>query len=351
MKFHSINSFAILTSGILLLSACSSETKQEEETVFAPLVSLEKAQIKSFEHRITVQGNVETEKDVLLNAEMGGLVVQVHVKAGERVNAGQQLVTLDGAMLSSSAEELKTQLEYAEYMLQKQEELKKRGVGSEFDYKTAQNQVNALKTKLNSLNVQRGKMIIRAPFSGVIDEVYAKSGQMAGPQAPLMRLVNNEKVDITATISEKHLAKVGVGTPINVSFPNFKDTTLQLKITSVGNYIEPTNRTFRIVSSVPQNKLLLPNMLAKVEITDLSVDQALVIPSKSVLRGLDNTEFVFIAQQQGDNLYNLKKVRVKVIERHDGEAMIEKNGLIKEDVLIVTEGARGITEKDIVRTK
>jgi membrane fusion protein (multidrug efflux system) len=349
MTFIKQNYWILLLSGITLLGCADTKTTEEAQ-ILSPLVKLETAQVKTFVHKISVQGNVETEKDVLLNAEMGGLVIQVHVRSGDKVTAGQTLVTLDGAMLSSSAEELKTQLEYAEYMLQKQEELKKRGVGSEFDYKTALNQVNALKTKLNSLNVQRGKMAIRAPFSGVIDEVYAKSGQMAGPQAPLMRLVNNTKVDITASISEKHLAKVSIGTPILVSFPNFQDTSMQLKITSVGNYIEPTNRTFRIVSTINNNKLLLPNMLAKVEITDVAAENALVIPSKSIIRGQDNQEYVFVARAKGKE-YELKKINVNVLERYEGEAMIEQVPEIQKGTLIVVEGARGITEKDIVRTK
>jgi membrane fusion protein (multidrug efflux system) len=349
MKSFKQNYWFVLLS-FSMLSSCGEKTTNAEAEVLSPLVKLETATVKTFVHKINVQGNVETEKDVLLNAEMGGLVVQVHVRSGDKVTAGQTLVTLDGAMLSSSAEELKTQLEYAEYMLQKQEELKKRGVGSEFDYKTALNQVNALKTKLNSLNVQRGKMAIRAPFSGVIDEVFAKSGQMAGPQAPLMRLVNNEKVDITTSISEKHLSKVGIGTQILVTFPNFKDTTLQLKVTSVGNYIEPTNRTFRVVSTLHNNKLLLPNMLAKIEITDISAENALVIPSKSIIRGQDNQEYVFVAHSKGSE-FELKKVNVTVIERYEGEAMIEKLPQIQKGTLIVVEGARGITEKDIVRTK
>ena len=345
----------IITGTILLsliqLTACKPEEKKVAEQTYIPLVKLETANIKEFTHKISVQGNVETEKDVLLNAEMGGLVTNVLVKSGDKVSAGQVLVTLDGAMLSSSAEELRTQLEYAEYVLQKQEELKKRGVGSEFEYKGALNQVNALKTKLNSLNVQRGKMQIKAPFSGVIDVVYAKSGQMAGPQAPLMRLVNNQKVDITASISEKHLSKVKVGTPIAVSFPNFRDTTVILKISNVGNYIEPTNRTFRIISTIENNKIFLPNMLAKVEITDLTVKDGLVIPSKSILRGQDDREYIFIASEKGKNEYSLKKVYVQIIERYEGEALITKNGSINDRTLVVVEGARGITESDIVRNK
>lgn len=350
MRSTTIFSSSFLFTLILLGSCTPEETNAPEET-FLPLVKLESAKIKSFEHKISVQGNVETEKDVLLNAEMGGLVTAVHVKSGERVTSGQVLVTLDASMLSSSAEEIKTQMEYAQYMLDKQEELKRRGVGSDFDYKTALNQVNALKSKMNSLNVQRGKMQIKAPFSGVIDMVYAKQGQMTGPQAPLVRLVNNQTVDITASISEKHLSKVKIGTDIQVTFPNFIDTTVNLKITNVGNYIEPTNRTFRIISTINNNKTLLPNMLARVNITDLKVENGLVIPSKSIMKAQDNSEFIFVVSSKGNNEFTVKKVTVKVIDRYQGEALIEENSLIKDSTQIVVEGGRGITDKDIVRSK
>lgn len=348
------NILFILSSAIISISlySCSStETETTEEKTYLPLVKLEDAHIKNFIHKIEVQGNVETDKDVLLNAEMGGLITQMNVKAGDKVSAGQVLAVLDGAILSSNAEEIKTQLEYAEYMLAKQEELNKRGVGSEFDYKTALNQVNSLKSRLNSLNVQRGKMMIKAPFAGTVDKIYGKVGQMAGPQAPLVRLVNNSQVDITTEISEKHFSKIKIGTEMNVHFPNFNDTSITLNVTHIGNYIEPTNRTFRVMSTVKNNKDLLPNMLAKISITDLDVAKATVIPSRAIMKSQENKDFVYVATEKSGTEYTVKKVYVKVMERYNGEAMISANSKIKEGSKIVVEGAKGITEKDIVRSK
>jgi RND family efflux transporter MFP subunit len=317
-----------------------------------PLVTLADVQTKTFVHKITVQGNVETDEDVLLNAEMGGTIMQVMVKEGQRVSQGQVLVTLDASILSSNMQELETQLQYAQYMLEKQEELKKRGVGSEFDYKTAKNQVDGLKSKMKSMGTQRGKSTIKAPFSGVIDKIYAKNGQLAGPQAPLMRLVNNKEVNFTADISEKHLRNIEVGTPLTVRFPNFKDTAVVTSITSVGNYIDPTNRTFRILSNLKNNKIFLPNMLAELEITDITAPNATVVPSKAVLKAQDNSDYVFVAKKDAKGNYTLSKVAVKVIEKFNGEAMIQLvNGTLNTGEKVVVDGARGITEQDIVRTK
>lgn len=332
--------------------ACSSEEKKTiAETSFLPLVEIETADVKPFKHTINAQGNVETDQDILLTAEMGGLITKVNVKSGDRVAAGQTLVLLDAALINSGAQEIETQLEYAEYMLKKQEELKSKGVGSEFDYETARNAVKSLRAKLNSLNTQRGKSAIKAPFSGIIDVVYAKQGQMAGPQSPLLRLVNNSNVEITASISEKHLSKIKVGTLIEVSFPNFNNTILNLKVNTVGNFIEPTNRTFRIAAKVSGNKELLPNMLAELRITDFTVENGLVIPAKSILKSQDNSDYVWVALPSSKGNFKVQKIAVELIENQDGEALIKDNAAIMNGTKIIVEGARGITEKDQVRIK
>lgn len=332
--------------------ACSSEEKKTiSETSFLPLVEIETADVKAFKHTINAQGNVETAQDILLTAEMGGLITKVKVKSGDRVAAGQTLVVLDAALINSGVQEIETQLEYAEYMLKKQEELKSKGLGSEFDYETARNAVKSLRAKLNSLNTQRGKSAIKAPFSGIIDVVYAKQGQMAGPQSPLLRLVNNSNVEITASISEKHLSKIKVGTLIEVSFPNFNNTILNLKVNTVGNFIEPTNRTFRIAAKVSGNKELLPNMLAELRITDFTVENGLVIPAKSILKSQDNSDYVWVALPSSKGNFKVQKIAVELIENQDGEALIKNNLAIKNGTKIIVEGARGITEKDQVRIK
>lgn len=336
---------------LTIVSCGSKKDKSSDEKLFLPLVEITSAEIKNFEHSIITQGNVETSQDILLTAEMGGLITKVNVKSGDRVLAGQTLVLLDAALVNSGAQEIETQLEYAEYMLKKQEELNAKGVGSEFDYETARNGVKSLRSRLNSLNTQRGKSAIKAPFSGIIDVVYAKQGQMAGPQSPLLRLVNNSNVEITASISEKHLSKIKVGTLIEVSFPNFNNTILNLKVNTVGNFIEPTNRTFRIAAKVSGNKELLPNMLAELRITDFTVENGLVIPAKSILKSQDNSDYVWVALPSSKGNFKVQKIAVELIENQDGEALIKDNSAIKKGTKIIVEGARGITEKDQVRIK
>lgn len=314
-----------------------------------PLVGLGKAVNQSFQHKISVQGSVETDKDVMLNAEMSGVIQKIHVKEGQLVKSGQVLATIDAEILNSNINELQSQLEFAEYSLGKQEELRKKNLGTEFEYKQVMNQVNALKAQLETLTKQRNKSVVRAPFDGVIDQIFPKEGEITSPQQPLLRIVNNKEVRITADISERHYRTVGPGSKVKVFIPTLLDT-FQLEITNVGNYIHPTNRTFRVRADIPNNERMLPNMLAQLIITDLTIDSALVVPATSIMKSQLNEDYLFVAVKESGK-YLLKKVTVEVLSKHDGfAAILPLDGVVKDGALVVTEGGRGVSDKEIVRT-
>lgn len=347
-----VKTVAIFLVG-LFLASCSSNSEKKNEAAKAevlPLVKAEEAKIERFVHEIRVQGSVETEKNTVIGAELGGTITDIRVKEGDHVKAGQVLVVIDASMLNANAEEIRTQLEYAQYMLKKQEELNGRGVGTEFDLETAKNQVKALESKLNSLAVQQGKSTIKAPFDGVIDRVFATKGQIAGPQSPIIRLVNNEEVDVVTSVSERYISSVKEGGTIQVSFPNYDERELTLKISSVGNYIEPTNRTFRIRANVKNNDWLLPNMMAVVKVADQIEENGLVIPSTSILKNGKNEDYVYVINTKDKS--NVAVIKpVKVIAKYESKALIEKGENIKPGDLIVTDGARGIENNDKVQIK
>ena len=349
-----MNKISTLSLILLIIFSCSEEVKENEEGKkenLIPLVVATEAQNKSFAHKIKVQGNVATNKDILLNSEMSGLITQMHVTSGNTVKKGQLILSMDESIINANISELKSQLEYANYMLDKQVDLFEKELGTELDKKTAENQVNSLEAKLKTLEVQKSKMNVIAPFSGIVDEVYAKTGQLVAPQMPILRLVNNTQVEIIASVSEKHFKNIKKGTELNVSFPNYDLESMNLKVKSVGNFIEPTNRTFTIRTEVNNNTSLMPNMLVEVEITDLKIDSGLVIPSKSILKNQNNNDYVWILKKSKKETYTVEQIFINTITSYNGEALIEENKSINAGTLIIESGARGITKKDIVRIK
>lgn len=347
--------------GVLLFSlfSCGSDgkntTTKEDKTLknntILPLVLTSKAKKKSFIHKISIQGSIESTQDILINTEMSGIINEVNVASGDRVKAGQVLVSMDAALINANIQELLSQLEFARYTRDKQVALFEQELGSEFDKKSAENQVSSLESKLNTLNIQQSKMIVKAPFDGTIDQVYAKKGQLAAPQMPLMRLVNTEQTEVVASVSEKHFSSIRKGTDLKINFPNYDLDPIQSVVSSVGSFIEPTNRTFTIRAKTTNKVGLMPNMLAELEIIDFQVDSGLVVPSKSIMKNAKNEDYLWTLKPAKNGSYSVKQVFIKMQKAYQGEALIEENDEITEGNLIIEGGARGITKKDLVRIK
>lgn len=313
------------------------------------LVTVDTATVTTFIHQIEVQGTIDAESDVLLNAESGGLIRVVNVKNGQRVSKGQVLVQIDASMIAASINEVKTALDFAQYNYDKQKQLSEQGLGTEFQLQQAKSQVDNLKSQMNSLNTQQGKFVITAPFSGVVDQVYAKVGAMAGPQSPILRLVDNREVKVLADVSERLYGRLALGMAVNVQVPSLNDTTIPLSINQIGNYIHPTNRTFRVQATLKNNKLLLPNMLTKMLITDYVNENALVVPAEAVLIDRVGNNYVFVVHKDG-NFLRAKRVNVVIRESFNGVSEIEPNDMeIKSGTRVVVKGARGLSDNDFLK--
>jgi multidrug efflux pump subunit AcrA (membrane-fusion protein) len=78
----------------------------------------------------------------------------------------------------------------------------------------------------------------------------------------------------------------------------------------------------------------------------------LVISSSAIIKDPENNDFIYVATKKKGNNYSIRKVIVQVIEKFDGEAYVKVlEGKLKAGDLVVTEGAKGITEKDVVGIK
>ncbi len=315
-----------------------------------PIVSASKVKVENFVHEVEIPGAVETDQNALINAESSGVIKKIHIREGDRVSKGQTLITIDSEILASTMEELEASLELAEYMFEKQQALKDQGVGIEIEYEQAKNQKLSLEKKIKTLKSQKGKTIVRAPFSGIVDDIMVNEGEMAAPQIPLLRIVNNSNVTINATLSENLLAKVNVGTPVEMSFPSLGDTSMVSVVSNKGNYIDPTNRTFRIQIEIKNNKLLLPNQFVELKVVDFTREDAVVIDAESVLQDTENNNYVYrlvpSKSQKDGGAYDVEKIFIKVVKKYQGVACIE--GDVQGGDLLVVKGAKGITENDQV---
>lgn len=296
-----------------------------------------------FNHYLDIQGNVDTKENILVQPEMPGTLTSLTVKAGQRVGKGQILGRVDDGGLSQQVASIETQYQLAKTTFERQKNLWNQKIGSEIQFLQAQTQMISLQKQVAQARAQLAKTIIRAPFSGTIDEVFVERGQVvsASPQG-LMRIVNLSQMYVSTTVPESYIGKLKVGTLVDVYLASL-GKTYKGRVRQVGNYINPNNRSFGIEVSVPNpDNLLRPNQVAKLKIIDYTNPKAIVVPTNVVQEDADGNKFVFVVANGNGKTGTAKKVLVEVGKSSDNVTEIT-SGLSANDV-IVTEGVNTISE-------
>jgi len=299
-----------------------------------------------FKHFIEIQGTVKADKNIEIRPEMGGIVKAIYVKEGQRVSKGQTLVQLDDATVTNSIVQLNTQLSLAKTTFERQERLWKQKIGSEMQFLQAKAQKENLENNLASLRTQARKMKIIAPFSGVVDEIFPKNGELTSPQMPVVRLLNLNKVYVEAEVTETYLPVIKIGTETNIYFPSI-NKKVDAKIAQIGNFINPNNRSFKTRINISnKDKLIKPNLLADLKILDFKAE-GISIPSTLVQQDQNGDNYVFVINTANKENKVEKKI-ITIGSEYNQEIFIPK-GLTENDTL-VNEGARLVKAGEIVDT-
>ena len=303
-----------------------------------------KAEVKDFNHYVEVQGTVKADQTIDLHAEMGGTVTAILVKEGQNVSKGQLLATLDSEVIDNSVLQLDTQLALATTTFERQARLWEQNIGSEIQYLQAKAQKEGLENSVKSLKAQARKMKIIAPFSGIIDQIYAKTGELTSPQKPFLKLVNLSKVYIESEVTETYLNSIKKDTKVLLNFRSI-GTSVEASVSQIGNFINPSNRSFkmRIDLKNPNNELKA-NLLADIKINDFSANGT-VIPTRLVQRDRDNKTFVYTIEPKENN-YKVVKTYVTEVMNYDNQSYISE-GIIPNSIL-VDKGARLVNNNEEV---
>jgi membrane fusion protein, multidrug efflux system len=315
------------------------EAKKELET----LVSVKTVGDTIFNHSLDIQGNVTTRENILVQPEMPGTLVALLVKTGQRVSKGQILARVDDSGMSSQLASIENQAALAKTAFERQKNLWDQKIGSEIQYLQAQTQMISAQKSVQQIKSQLAKSVIKAPFSGTIDEVFVERGQVVAPSIQgLMRIVNLSNMYVQTTIPESYVGKLKIGSVVNVAIPSIGKNVVG-RVSQVGNNINPTNRSFGIEVSVPNNdNLLRPNQVAKLQIIDYTNKQAITVPTNAIQEDGEKNKYVYVVDKVKSKNGVAKKVIVTT-GKSSGNLTEITNGLSKNDLLII-EGFNAISD-------
>lgn len=147
---------------------------------------------------------------------------------------------------------------------------------------------------------------------------------------------------VSTSIPETYIGKLKIGTEVDV-FLTSLGKTYKGKVRQIGNFVNPSNRSFGIEVSVPNpENLLRPNQVASLKITDYVSKNTLVVPTNVIQEDGEGNKFVYTAINLSGKTGTAKKVIVKPGQSSDNVTEI-LSGLSNNDV-IVTEGMNTISD-------
>ncbi len=312
-----------------------------------PIVSTSRIIKQDFNHYVELQGDVKSEKIISIYPEFSGIINEIFVKSGESVDKGQVLATIDDGGLKQQLSQLQITFNLAKTTYERQERLWDQKIGSEIQYLESKSMFEAQSKAIEQLTKQLNKTIIKAPFSGIIDNVIVKKGEVVYPgRSNLMLLVNMQEMYVESKVPENYINSITKGKDVVIEAPML-NIALKSKIRLVANYINPLNRTYRIEAEIPKNNYKIkPNLNVKLKVNDYTSEDAILIMLNHINIDSNNDEYVYkIINKDGKN-YALKTI----IEtgKNNGNFIEVLKGLTENDE-IVSEGARKITNNSEVK--
>ena len=313
------------------------------------LVSKYEIQQTIFNTYIEAQANLKTRKNVSILPEFQGTLEKVFVSEGQKVKKGQLLAEINDSGLNEQYEQMVIQAEFAKENFERTQRLWDNNIGSEMQYLKSKTDYEASKKMVDQMKDRLSKTKIYAPFDGEIDEIISNVGSNLIPGvSQILRLVNLDIIYAESFVSEKYISFIGEGTEAIVQIP-LLNMDYRSSVNQTGNFINPSNRTFRIEVPVENfDNRIKQNLDAKIKINIYKKDDAIVIPLRIVREDALGKNFVYVMSEDNkDGVYLTSKKFIKLGNKSEDKVEVTEG--LDPGEIVVLEGAYSVEDSQRVK--
>jgi RND family efflux transporter MFP subunit len=327
------------------MSACKPAEKEEVVQDKPVPVRLEKIKARDLPLVVTSTGRLEPDREVVLSAEVPGIVSNYAADVGDEVAKGQVLVKLKDVDYLLALNEARAnlaaaraRLDAAENTFNRYKSLLPRDVitqeayeKSEAEYKSAKAAVSQM-LAVESISSQRlSKCEIKSPFEGFITARTVEFGQNVGVGEPVMSVADMKVMRVRIHLNERDYVHLDRDDPVKIKIEAFPGNSFKGHIDRVGIKADPNTNTFDVEILVENPDITLKaGLTARVSITTEVIHEAIMISQSSVLYREAKKE-VFIIDDT--NKAMPREVKLGQIE---GSSVRILEGLAPGDRLVVT---------------
>ena len=302
----------------------------------------------------TYPATIKGVQDVEIRPKVQGFLIQINVKEGQTVSAGQTLFVLDNATYQAAVRQAQAavntaqqQVNTAQLTFENAKQLHANKVIGDYELQTSKNtfesaqaQLAQAHASLASAREQLSFCYVKSPASGVVGTLPFKKGALVSASNSLTSVANISQMDVYFSVTERDamiLSQQGLG-----SLPSVK---LQLtdgsvyahegKVTRMSGVIDQTTGSVQLIATFPNPEKLLKSGGAGNIIIPRQATGAIIIP-QSCVSEVQNKKFVYTLVDGN----KVKYTEIKVDPQNDGNTYIVTDGLKTGDKYVTN----GITK-------
>ncbi|MFC3227412.1 efflux RND transporter periplasmic adaptor subunit [Marinibaculum pumilum] len=262
-----VAAIAWIASGELGLTADSGNGSVAEETAAAagnappeeaavPSVRTRVSTAAPYRERVIVRGRTEAVRQVDLKAELPGRVSEVMAEKGSRVTKDQPLVRIALDDREHRLQEARATLRQREIEHQASSSLNKKGFRADASLAQDRAELDAARARVKAMEVELDKLLITAPFDGVLEERWVEIGAFVDKGTQIARIIDEDPFLIVGQVSEANVGRLNVGDVGGARLATGQ--VVEGRIRRIGSSADPETRTFRVELEIPnpQHRLL-----------------------------------------------------------------------------------------------
>lgn len=320
----------LLLLSILAFAACGHRVKpvhSEPVTVKVAPVAAETTHVMA-----SYVGKAEATGTTVITAPYAGTLLDIPVKHGQSVKKGQVLARVYSEQVNAAFDMARASLAQAQDGFERIQKLKEGGAVADVKVVEIETQLAQARAAQAAARQTLEEGTLRAPFDGVIGEVYAQKGIRADVLQPLVQVLDRNGTYVRFPVPEAEILQLTPGMAVEIEVPAL-EKTFQATLDSKGVVGQPLSHAYDCLARVT-DKSLLPGMVCKVRVL-MPSSSHILCPASAVRTGAEG-RYVWCVEQ---GIVIRKDI---VIGGYSGRNIIVESGLMEGDLLIV-EGTRKVS--------
>jgi RND family efflux transporter MFP subunit len=267
--------------------------------------------------------------------EITGRISSIYVDIGDRVKKDEMLAKLDDSEVNANLEQAVARLDLANQVLNRFEDLRKKGFISIQDFDKAKSEYLVAKSQVKFFEVKKSQTILRAPYDGFIQNRFVDEGTVINGSNPILEILDANKVEAHVSIPENLVNNLKVSNDYTFEIGQEK---------AIGKF----KRLAPMSASGSNSRLaifeftdfFIPGSVIDLIIKIRKSEQGVWLPINSLSQSEQGLWSVYTVSDDGSN--RVEKDLVRILHFENNYAYV--SGTLKDGDLVILGGLSKIIE-------